>query len=104
MLTHIVLIKLKEGVNQSQIEALYKNVLSLKDKIPGILSMSCGCNNSPEGKNHGFTYGFVIRFSDSHARDNYLPHPEHQRVARDYILPIAEDVLVFDYNINITDS
>jgi hypothetical protein len=98
MLDHIVLLKLKEGITESQLETMYQNISELKNKISGILSITYGTNNSPENLNQGFTHGFVVRFKDAEARNNYLPHPDHQRVAKEHIIPITEDVVVFDYD------
>lgn len=99
MLMHIVLIKFKEGATESQIKELHKNVLQLKEKIPGINSISGGPDVSTEKMNHDFNYGFVMEFKDSKARDDYLPHPEHKSTNEKYIRPITADFLVLDYDI-----
>jgi len=99
MLEHIVLWKLKEGVTDEQIENCYRALEKLKKKIPGIVEFRRVMNNSPEEKSHGFEQGFVVIFEDEKARDNYLPHVEHQRVVKEYIRPIVDDVLVFDYDL-----
>ena len=36
-------------------------------------------NNSPEGKNLGFTHVYMLTFEDAAARDAYLPHPDHAK-------------------------
>lgn len=99
MIEHIVLLKLKEGVSEEQTQELMDGLSMLKDVIPGILDVSGGFNDSPEGKSAGFTYGFIVRFGDPAARDGYLPHPEHQNLAKTLVRPIADDVLVFDYEV-----
>ena len=99
MIEHIVLLKLKDGVTEEQTQALHNGLIALKEKgtIPGIDSITAGYNNSPEGKNHGYNWGFIIRFTDEAARDIYLPHPDHKSLGQTFIRPIVEDVLVFDY-------
>lgn len=99
MIEHIVLMKLKEGVTEEQTQELMDGLIRLKGVVPGMLDVSGGYNDSPEGKSAGFTYGFIVRFSDSAARDGYLPHPEHQKLAKTLVRPIADDVLVFDYEV-----
>ena len=99
MIEHIVLMKLKEGVTEKQTQELMDGLSRLKGVVPGMLDVSGGYNDSPEGKSAGFTYGFIVRFSDSAARDGYLPHPEHQKLAKTLVRPIADDVLVFDYEL-----
>ena len=73
--------------------------LQREHKIAGIESVSGGDNNSPEGKTHGFDWGFVMTFVDAAARDAYLPHPEHVALGQTLLRPIADDVLVMDYAI-----
>ncbi len=97
MLEHIVLLKLKEGVTEDQTQKMMDGLEKLKEVIPGMLEVSGGYNNSPEGKNAGFTYGFIVRFADEAARDGYVPHPEHQKLAQTLVRPLVDDVLVFDY-------
>ena len=97
MIEHIVLLKLKPDTSETQIQTLTGELLKIADEIPGIETISAGMNNSPEGKNHDYTYGFIVRFTDAAARDAYLPHPVHRRLAGEYLRPIVDDVLVFDY-------
>ena len=97
MLHHIVLLKLKEGVTEKQLQEMVENLKALQNKIPGIVSVSAGWNTSPENRKFSFTYGFFMEFESAEARDNYLPHPEHKKVGEKFILPIADDILVFDY-------
>ena len=96
MLDHVVLLKLKPTVTREQLERMARELRKLQQHIPGILSVTIGPSTSPEHMEHGFTYGFVMHFKDAAARDAYLPHPEHQRVAAKCIAPLVEDFLVFD--------
>ncbi|MEL4376092.1 Dabb family protein [Brucella cytisi] len=48
----------------------------------------------------GFRHGFVVDFTDSAARDAYLPHPEHAKVGKSLVEAAEggiEGILVFDY-------
>jgi len=101
MIQHIVLLKLKADTTTAQKDALLAGLIALKQegKIPGIETVSGGDNNSPEGKAHGFDWGFVMTFKDAAARDAYLPHPEHKALGQSLLRPIVDDVLVFDYEI-----
>ncbi len=99
MVEHIVLLKLKSDVTSEQLDALPDVLLEMVDEILGIESITAGTNNSPEGKSQGYAYGFIVRFTDEAARDAYLPHPFHQKVAGEHIRPLVEDVLVFDYSV-----
>lgn len=97
MIQHIVLLKLKEGATGEQKQALEDRLHTLKGEIPGIESVSAGDDCSPEGKQHGFDWGFAMTFTNEAARDAYLPHPAHVALATELLRSIAEDVLVFDY-------
>ena len=99
MIQHIVLLKLKPGTTTAQKNALLEGLVALQrdDKIPGIVSITGGDNISPEGKAHGFDWGFVMTFADADARDAYLPHPEHKALGQNLLRPIVDDVLVLDY-------
>ncbi|KXO79399.1 Dabb family protein [Brucella anthropi] len=100
MIRHIVLIKFRPEVGAAQIEEELHAVVALKDKIGGILSITAGENNSPENLEKGYRHGFVVDFTDSVARDAYLPHPEHAKVGKSLVEASEggiEGILVFDY-------
>jgi hypothetical protein len=79
MIRHVVLCRFREDAD---VAAVCAAISSLQHKIPGILSVTCGKDNSPEGLQKGFTHGFTVDFVDAAARDNYLPHPAHQVVGK----------------------
>ena len=101
MLEHMVLLKLKPGVTEAQTADLMQALKNVGHQggIRGIISVTGGYNNSPEGKSAGFDFGFVITFEDAAARDAYLPHPLHQELGRRFVGPIIDGVLVFDFDI-----
>ena len=76
---------------------MMQGLKGLEEKIPGIVSLSCGANFSDRAQ--GFTHGLVIRFVDRAALDVYQPHPEHQEVIKTLIKPIVANVLAMDYEI-----
>ena len=94
---HVVCFKFKESAKKSEIERVEKEFSALKDKIPGILSLEWGKNNSPENLNKDFTHCFIVSFKDEGARKVYLPHPEHMAFVS-ILKPILEDVFVIDFN------
>jgi hypothetical protein len=95
VIEHIVLIKPKPDVDPAAIVALWSGLGGLVETIPGIENLAVGENVSPEGKDNGYTLGFVVTFADEASRDRYLPHPEHVAVVP-LVQAVAEDVLVFD--------
>ena len=95
---HVVVFKYKPGAPARQIDVVTQAFRDLRTKIPGITAFEDGVNNSPEGKNMGFTHVYVMTFENAAARDAYLPHPEHKKFG-DLLgqLKVVEDVFVVDY-------
>ncbi len=96
VLRHVVLFKFKSGTPPGEIEKVQESFVALKSKIPQIVTLEWGLNNSPEGLDKGFTHCFFLTFRSEEDRDIYLPHPDHKAFG-DLVGPILEDVLVVDY-------
>jgi hypothetical protein len=77
MIRHIVLVQFK---TDADVEKIFDALKALQTKVPGIMSISAGMDNSPEGLQRKNTHGFSVDFTNAAARDAYLPHPEHQKV------------------------
>ncbi len=95
-LRHVVVFKYKADATKAQIDKVEKEFRALKDKIPGIVSLEAGFNNSPEGLNKDFTHIFIVTFRNEGARETYLPHPEHKAFVS-VLKPILDDVFVVDF-------
>ena len=95
---HIVVFKYKPGTTPDQIRQVTEAFRDLRKKIPGITAFEDGVNNSPEGKNLGFTHVYMLTFEDAAARDAYLPHPDHAKFGELLgKLGVVADVFVVDY-------
>jgi len=100
MINHIVILKIRTDISETEIQKVFNALAKLVEVIPGLMSFSGGENNSPEGINRGYSHAFHMIFKDADARDAYLPHPEHERVKEmiGNILDKCDDpVLVIDY-------
>ncbi len=95
-LKHVVAFKFKSTATPQQIAEMEKEFAALKEKIPGIVAYEHGVNNSPEGKNHGFTNVYELTFLNEKDRDGYLPHPAHKAFGK-IVGPLLDDVLVLDF-------
>ncbi|MCI0639966.1 MAG: Dabb family protein [Gemmataceae bacterium] len=91
---HMVLVKFKSG-NEGMADPLMRALAELKKRNPGMLHFAGGPYASPEGLNQGYTHGFLMTFADALARDQYLVHPEHEKV-KDAFLPYVAAVVAFD--------
>lgn len=95
MIEHLVLFKAKPDAPPEKLDAMIKALTALKDKVPGILSISAGVNFSARAQ--GYTHGLVVRFADRAGLDAYQPHPAHQDVVVNYVRPHTDGVLALDY-------
>lgn len=98
MIRHILLIKFKETAQPSDLEDVKAAFYGIPDKVSGVTDVEWGENNSPEGKNQGYTHCVFMTFRDEAGRDEYLPHPAH-RALGEIFRPVLEDIIVFDYTI-----
>ena len=95
---HVVVFRFKPDASAEKIRQVTEALVALKEKIPGILAMEHGVNNSPEKLNQGFTHVFQVTFANAAARDAYLPHPAHKAFGSLLgSLGILDGVFVVDY-------
>jgi hypothetical protein len=94
---HVVLFRWNADAAPEAIEKAMQGLRDLRDRIPGVLDLTCGANFTDRGK--GYTHGLVVRFTDRAALDGYGPHPAHQQVVVNLINPIRADVLALDYEV-----
>lgn len=95
---HILAFKFKADAPPEAVREILVELDELPSKVPGIVGLQWGANNSPENMNQGLTHAFIMTFESVEARDAYLPHPEHVAF-RDKFLPLVEDLFVFDFEI-----
>ncbi len=96
LIRHVVCFKFKQDATTNQIQEVETEFGALKNKIPGILSLEWGLNNSPENLSKEFTHCFIVSFVDENARQTYLPHPDHKAFVK-ILKPILDDVFVIDF-------
>ncbi|MFP1766671.1 Dabb family protein [Lonsdalea quercina] len=98
MIRHILFITFTEEAAEADIERVKSAFLQMQADIDGIVSVEWGCNDSPEGKNEGFTHCVMMTFEDEAARQRYLPHPKHDAL-KAVFRPILANLIVLDYPI-----
>jgi len=99
MILHCVFMRFKSAISQTEKQALYDELVALRNVIPGITDVKYGPNVSPEGLNGGFLDGFIVTFESVEARDAYLPHPQHMAVAEKLVAATdggVSGLMVFD--------
>lgn len=98
MIRHILLITFKTDAAEADIEQVKSAFLQMPAAIEGVVSVEWGCNDSPEGKNEGFTHCVMMTFKDEAARQRYLPHPKHDEL-KAILRPALNKLIVLDYPI-----
>ena len=93
---HIAFFKFKADRTPAQIAEVFRIIEDLPKRIPGVLSLTWGPNNSPDGLDQGYTHSFIMTFESAAARDAYLPHPVHQAAVK-LVVPQLESVIVCDH-------
>lgn len=92
---HVVLVRIPAAKAHRAAELLAA-LESFRQRLPGFLSLTGGPYSSPEGLNQGYTHGLVMTFADAATRDQYLVHPEHEKIKQAF-LPDLEGVVAFDF-------
>jgi Stress responsive A/B Barrel Domain len=96
-LRHLVFIEINDDVEK--IGLINKSLDELSKKMPGCNKFDFGkCRNEPN------YYYFFMDFDSATSRDNYLADPEHERVAKEVIIPNLKNglksVIVLDHDKN----
>lgn len=95
---HYGVFQFKPEITPERIETCFREMAGMVGKIPGLRDFIYGPYDSAEGMNDGYTHGFIMTFDSPQARDEYLPHPEHERV-KEIVVPCLGRVVVFDFNV-----
>jgi Stress responsive A/B Barrel Domain len=88
MLHHVVVITLKNGVSDSQVDAVLDGFASLPAAIPQIRAYNFGrdAGLSP----NRFSLALVAKFDSVENFTAYRDHPAHQAFVRHLLVPVAE--------------
>ena len=73
------------------------DILAFKGKIPGLLEVHVGPNQSPHGQ--GYSFAGMMRFTGKGAFEAYVVHPMHQKLLgwlKPLIEPVELDFLALD--------
>jgi hypothetical protein len=88
MLHHVVVITLKDGVTDGQVNAVLEGFASLPAAIPHIHSYHFGRD---AGLSQGsFALALVAEFDSAEAFAAYREHPAHTDFVRDLLGPVSE--------------
>jgi hypothetical protein len=97
MVKHIILWKLKDGIDKQKVKSDAKRGLeSLKGKINGLVSVTVNIEGLPTSNADMM---LDTTFTDELALKEYAIHPEHVKIANTYIRPFTEIRLCLDYEV-----
>ena len=95
MVKHIIIWKLKEEHNTLEVKnAIKKNLESLMGIIPGLVEIAVETN--PIDSSNGDVLLYSV-FENEDALKGYSVHPEHIKVADNYVRPYTQTRACFDY-------
>lgn len=94
MIKHIVFMKFKAGVTDSNIAELEKGLGGLPGKIPEIKEYQFGRDVVRSERSYDFA--LVSAFEDMDALQRYQVHQDHQRVVTK-VKELSESVLAVDF-------
>ncbi|MEH8118509.1 Dabb family protein [Aeromonas allosaccharophila] len=102
MIRHILLIAFKPGTQPARIDAARTAFLAIPHQVSGVTAVEWGENDSPEGRDDGFTHSVLMTFADEAVRQRYLPHPDHDAL-KAIFRPVLERIIVLDYTLQAGD-
>lgn len=68
---------------------------------PYIKSLTGGINNSPEGRNNGYHYGYVVEFASAEDRDYYLNEDPATQAFFKVATPVIQKFQTLDYEAGV---
>lgn len=102
MIRHIVLFKVRAEVAADQFQVLMQEIADLRSSHSGILSFEHGPNQTPETRDHGYTYGFTLTLGSWADLETYQNDPIHRATGAKLILacdPDHSSILAFDMEV-----
>jgi hypothetical protein len=90
----IILVNIKEGVSEKQLEIVAQHGRELLGAIPGVEKVSFGLALHDSASYQCYVR---IRFQDSAALQIYETHPNHARFGMEEWLPIITNEILVDY-------
>ena len=90
----IILVNIKEGISETQLEIVAQHGKELLGAIPGVEKVSFGIALQADASYQCYVR---IRFQDSDALQVYEIHPNHAKFGLEEWLPIIANEILVDY-------
>jgi hypothetical protein len=96
MIAHVVLLRLRRGVTEHEVQQALDHVRALKDVIPGILSVDAGDTSVRHTK--ATAAGSSCASSNREDLHLYASHDAHQPVSQE-LQRLCESIIDFDLEV-----
>lgn len=99
MIRHIVLIRVRAGVTDAAMQAIFDDLGKIRDVVPGTGEIVAGRSKSPERIERGYMHGYTVDFADWDALAAYQAHPDHKSIGARLVAAAEggiDGILVFD--------
>lgn len=102
MLKHIVLLKLKNSLDDAQIDKLFADIAQIKNQIPGVMSFNYGKAIDENALNQGYTHAYSMDFVDEDFFNHYCQDDKQSHLKsllKDALLS-DDAVLIFNHDLD----
>lgn len=103
MIRHIVLIRFRADITETEVADIFAELHDIEDKLSGLRSITSGRSESPEKIERGYMHGFVADFDDWSSLQTYQDHPSHKALGARLVENAQggiDGILVFDLEVS----
>lgn len=99
MLTHVVMIWFRKDAPADAVAGFRARALADLTGVPGVKHLNCGVPIPSERPvvDKSYSVALSMMFSGREELDAYQVHPVHQKFSAECVKPVAERVLVYDF-------
>ena len=95
MITHVVLVDVKEGADEAAVQKTVTEAKESLAKIEGVKRLTAGVAFRT---NSNYKVGLCMYFENEQALDTYLEHPDHIAYVKQVFQPVATGYVTFDFH------
>ena len=102
MILHCVYCDFKSSTSEAKKQDVLSRLAQFSETLAGVASFEFGPNKDFEQKSANYDWGFVIKFADEVALQNYADHPEHKALGSELVALCeggADGIVVFDLDV-----
>ena len=102
MIRHMVLFKVRPEVAAEDFNILMQEIAELESSVSGFIRFEHGPNQTPETRDQGYTYGFILTLASWDDLDAYRNNSNHQTIGAKLVAACHSNhdgLLVFDMEV-----